>query len=144
MISVDVDVTIDKDASGGIKRAQRNRLEDGMDLIFANSQELVPEDRGTLRQSGFQPVWENGKLKTGYRAQHALPMEYGTQPFWAPIEPLKEWAERVVGDAGFGYYVQQKIAEEGIDAQPYMRPSVEKGKQWFRSNSFGKYLDREL
>lgn len=144
MISVDVDITVDKDASGAIQRAQRKRLEDSGDIGFATSQELVPEDRGTLRQSGFTPVWDGDTLKWGYRANHSKPQEFGTQAFWAPIDPLKAWAERVVGDPGFGYYVQQKIAEEGIDPQPFAQPGRDKQIQFLKGNSFRKYLEREL
>jgi hypothetical protein len=71
-------------------------------------------------------------------------MEFGTQPYWPPIKPLVEWAKRVAGDPSLGYAVQQKIAEEGIDSQPYMEPSAEAVKRWLKANDFSKYLDREL
>jgi hypothetical protein len=40
--------------------------------------------------------------------------------------------------------VQQKIAQEGIDAQPYMEPSAEAVGNWLKANDFSKYLDKEL
>lgn len=143
-ISIDIDVEVSKDASGAIRRAQRSRLQDAMARGFAESQELVPEDRGTLRMSGFKPTWDGDSIRYGYQSRHAGPMEYGTEAYWAPIQPLKEWADRVVGDPSFGYYVQWKIAQEGIEAHPFLRPSADSVKQWLQNNTFGEYLEREL
>jgi len=144
VLELNIDVPVRKDASGAIQEGQRQRLRDAMDYGFAHSQELVPEDRGTLRQSGFPPERTADGIRYGYAANHAGPMEYGTQPFTPPAEPLLEWAERVTGNRGFGWYVQQKIAEEGIDAQPFMRPSAEKVKQWLKTHDVGGYIDDEL
>lgn len=148
VLSINIDVPTKKNASEAIRKAQRQRMEDAMAKGFATSQELVPEDRGAgggLRGSGFEPTWNaDGSIQYGYRAAHAAPIEEGTQPFWAPIQPLIEWADRVVGDPGFGYYVQWKIAQEGIAAQPYLEPSAKEVERWLNSRSFGDYLSDEL
>jgi hypothetical protein len=135
-----------KGASEKIRTAQRQRVKDAMDAGFARSQELVPQDRGTLLQSGFPPEWDNaGTLRWGYAAAHAWPMEKGTEPFQPPVQPLLEWSERVTGDQGLGWYVAtEKIPTEGIDAQPYAQPGADKTRKWLESNSFADYLDREL
>ena len=144
-LNVDIDVTVSKDASGAIDRGTKKFLRDGADRGFAHSQELVPEDRGTLRQSGFQPTWDSeGNLRYGYRAEHAPYMEFGTDAYWPPIGPLRDWAERVSGDPGLAYYVQQKIASDGIDAQPYLRPAARKQQQWYSSREIGNYIESEL
>jgi hypothetical protein len=143
-LGFDIDVETSLDAAGAIRDAQRQRIEDAMDKGFAVSQEHVPEDRGTLRQSGFAPTWDGDSIRYGYQANHAAPMEFGTQPYYPPIKPLVEWAKRVAGDPGLGYAVQQKIAEEGIDAQPYMQPSTEAVRNWLQTHEFSEYLDREL
>lgn len=145
-INIELDETVSKDASSAIRRAQRQRMEDAMDKGFAVSQEHVPEDRGTLRQSGFEPTWtKEGHIQWGYRAGHAMPMETGTQPFTPPLEPILEWSERVTGDKGLGYYVANvKIPKEGVDAQPYAKPGAEATKRWLKGNKFGDYLDDEL
>ena len=54
-----------------------------------------------------RPVYDQGGLGAGYRvtpihdgarlenvAPHAAAQEYGTRPFWAPIQPLIDWARR--------------------------------------------------
>jgi len=146
VLSLNIDHTISKHASESIHTAQKKRLKDGMDKGFAVSQDRAPEDRGTLRQSGYQPTWKNdGSIEWGYRANHAMPMEKGTQPFQPPLQPLLEWSERVTGDKGLGFYVAlHKIPESGIDAQPFAAPGAEATKDFLSSNSFKRYLDREL
>lgn len=145
-LELEIDHTISKDASGAISRASKKRTMDAMAKGFAVSLEHVPEDRGTLRQSGFSPTQrDDGSIVFGYRAGHAAPMEYGTDPFYPPVQPLLEWSKRVTGDTGLGWYVaKHKIPEEGIDAQPYMSPAADAVKEWLDSNSFGDYLEDEL
>lgn len=144
MLGVDVSVGTFKDAPRAVTKANRRRLTDAMDKGFAVSQQNAPEDRGTLRQSGYPPMWDRGRIQFGYRANHAKPMEFGTQPFWPPARPLLEWAERVLGDRSAGYAVQRKIAEEGVDAQPYARPGRDAAQEYLRRRNFGRYLDDEL
>jgi len=144
MLDIELEETRVENVGRKVEKAQKKRMEDAGMRGFAFSQEQVPEDRGTLRHSGFEPEWDGNILRWGYRADHAWPTEEGTQPYWAPIEPLLNWAERVTGDRGFGYYVQQKIATEGIDAQPYARPGREVMKRHLKSNSLGDYLSDEF
>jgi len=145
MLGLDVESKSIDNVGSKIKKAHRKRLEDAMQKGFSFSQEQAPEDRGTLRQSGFPPEWtSNGTIRFGYTAPYSRPMEYGTDPFWAPIRPLKEWAERVSGDPGLGYYVQWKIAQEGIDAQPYVRPGREVTKRYLDSHGMSDYLSDQL
>jgi len=129
-----------------IDKGVRQFLQDGAAVGFAHSQELVPQDRGTLLQSGFPPEeTQDGAIRWGYRANHAGPMEFGTSPFYPPLQPLLEWSERVTGDKGLGYYVARvKIPEEGIDAQPYVRPGREKQMQWYDAHDISEFIENEL
>jgi hypothetical protein len=113
---------------------------------FAVSLEHVPEDEGGLRHSGFEPTWRSdGRIEFGFRSDHALPIEKGTQPFHPPLQPLLDWSERKTGDKGLGFYVAlHKIPTEGITAQPYAEPGAEAAKQWLKSRGFSTYLDKEL
>jgi len=118
-----------------IMQAHRERLEQAGELGFAISQNEVPVDRGTLKQSGFPPEFREDDLVFGYTADYAEPMEEGTDPFQPPIQPLLEWSQRVSGDTGLGYYVAtQKIPEEGIDSQPYLAPAAERMRTWLDNN----------
>jgi len=145
-LNIDISKTVSLDAGPAIKAGTRQWMEDGAAAGFAKSQEEVPEDRGTLRQSGFQPEWTaGGTLRWGYSAGHADDMEFGTRPFWPELEPLLDWAERVVGDRSFGYYVaREKIPSEGIDAQPYIRPGRDKQVQWYNARDVRSYIDERL
>lgn len=145
-INVSVKNTVSKDAGSAISTGVKQYMEDGADVGFAQSQELVPQDRGTLLQSGFPPEWtSDGSLQYGYRANHASHMEFGTEPFQPPVAPLVEWSERVTGGPGLGYYVAlHKIPTEGIDSQPYLRPAADKQKRWYSSRDIAEYIENEF
>jgi len=54
MLGAEIDATVDVTAQD-VLEAHRSRLKDAADLGFAVSQEEVPVDTGTLKQSGFAP-----------------------------------------------------------------------------------------
>ena len=144
---IGVSVSRDKFTSNLGKKvadAQHNRLRDARDKGFAFSQEVVPEDRGTLRQRGFATVDRtDGSYIWGYAAPQAAPMEFGTEPgHTPPLQPLLEWSERVSDGPGLGYYVAlEKIPREGVSAQPFVRPGAEVSKRFLRNHSLNDYLD---
>lgn len=146
MIGASVTRRIDSNVTGALRRAQRRRAEDAMAKGFAVSQERVPEDRGTLRQTAVPPEWRApDEIAFAYTQPYAQALEEGTQPFQPPVQPLVEWAERVTGDPGLGYYVAlEKIPSEGIDAQPYAEPGADAVARYLDANPLGDYLDDEL
>jgi len=134
-VSLDVEIN-----SEDVLQAHRKRLKKAGELGFAVSQEKVPVDRGTLKQSGFQPEFRGNDLVFGYTAPQAGPMETGTVAFTPPLRPLQEWAERIGMDRGFGYVVQQKIKRAGIDSQPYLSRTSERMTQWLDSHGISEFL----
>lgn len=143
-VGFDVSTTIDKKGSQAVRKSVRKVLEKGADRGFAESQQEAPVDRGTLLQSGFQPQWDGDTIRWGYTANHARPMEFGTDGFYPPIQPLKEWASRVLGDEGAAYAIQQKIAEEGVREQPYVRPGRDMMRRYLATRDMGQFLKDEL
>lgn len=143
-MKVSADVEVDADASSAVKNAHRKRLMDAATKGFAVSQEEVPEDSGTLRRTAFQPEWRGNRLVWGYTAPYAKAQEFGTKPYWAPSQPLVEWADRVFGDPGIGYAVQAKIAEEGITEKRYARAGRDEQQYFMETHSFDEYLSNEL
>jgi len=131
MLEASVDLEVDVTAED-VYQAHRERVKQASQLGFSVSQERVPVDTGTLQQSGFPPEFREEDVVFGYTARQAAPMEYGTEPGTTPpIEPLARWAERIGKSRGFGIWVAtQKIPQEGIDAQPYLRPAAERMKPW--------------
>ena len=111
--------------------------------------EEVPEDQSNLRFSmaEFVPEVRDGSVVWGVGNQpHALPIEFGTDPYLAPFEPLVEWAERQGADEPWGLaaYVWRKIAREGIDEQPYLRPAAEAQADWYVQHDVDQYIEDEL
>jgi hypothetical protein len=147
MIDLGVDLEGVDNIGPKVQTGVENYLLDGAQAGQNFAMEVVPEDRGTLRMSmaQFTPEIRNGEIVWGVGDQpHAAPIEYGTEPYWPPIKPLVEWAERVAGDPSLGYYVQWKIAQEGIDSQPYLRPGAEVQKEWYQTHSASDYIQDEL
>jgi len=93
----------------------------------------APVDQGELRQKiNLKPIGLSSWYELRSDAKHSEAMEYGTRPFYAPIDPLKEWARRKLGNESIGYAVRAKIAKYGITAQPFMRPAKETAfNYWF-------------
>ena len=147
MFQVDVDLDEIDDVSGKVSRGIERFMLDGAQRGQNVAMEHVPEDRGNLRMSmaQFVPEVRNGEIVWGVGQQpHALAMEFGTEPYWAPIQPLLDWANRVGGGEGLAYAVQWKIAQEGIDAQPYLRPGAEAQEDWYSNHDPSEYINDEL
>jgi HK97 gp10 family phage protein len=93
----------------------------------------APVDTGRLRAS-IEVVDVNVPLTKAIRAgnanvRYAAAVEYGAKAHYAPIEPLKAWAKRVLGDEDAAYAVREHIAIEGTPAQPYMGPAWESERE---------------
>lgn len=148
---INVSVNVSKVDNMGAKTREGvlEYLKTGADKGVAIASDRVPVDRGAgggLLSGIFDPEIINGNVVWGVRGMpHARPIEEGTAPFHPPVRPLVEWAERVAGDPGLGYYVAlHKIPEEGIDAQPYIAPGREAQIHWYRSHDASDFIDREL
>jgi hypothetical protein len=148
MIDLGVDLEGVDNIGPKVQTGVENYLLDGAQAGQNFAMEVVPEDRGTLRMSmaQFTPEIRNGEVIWGTQdVAHARPMEFGTDPFHPPLEPLLEWSKRVTGDEGLGYYVAlHKIPNEGIDSQPYLRPGAEVQKEWYQTHNPSDYIEDEL
>jgi len=147
MIDLGVDTDSIDDVSGKITRGVERYLIDGAQFGQNIAMEEVPEDRSQLRMSmaQFVPEVRDGSVVWGTSdAPHALPIEEGTEPFWAPIQPLIEWANRQGEDEGLAYAAQWKIAQEGITPQPYLSPGAEAQADWYARHDIDGYIEDEL
>lgn len=131
MLGAEVKLNVDLSADD-VMQSHRDRIEQAGQLGFAVSQEEVPVDRGKLKQSGFPPEWRGDTLVFGYTAEYAEDMEFGTEPGHSPpTDELMRWAERIGKDPGFGAWVANvKIPQEGVTAQPYLKPASERMQAW--------------
>lgn len=146
MLSVSATVETDKDAARGVRQGVRRALRDAADAGFGTSQQLVPHGATSLlANSGFPPQeMDGGGWRWGYSAEHARFVEEGTTPHPPPIDPLKKWARRVLGDESAAWAVQQKIAEEGTDAQPFVQPGVEAQKAHLKAKGISARISDSL
>ena len=116
-----------------IKKAQRVLFESmlKMEELAVNN---APQDQGEIKEKiKLTPTSLENEYILESKAQHSQVMEEGSRPFYAPIEPLKEWAARKTGDENIGYAVRAKIAKKGITAQPFMRPAMHSVESyWFQ------------
>ena len=146
MIQIDVDIDVQDRIGAKAKRGVEKFLLDGAQAGQNMAMEHVPEDRSNLRMSmaQFVPEVRGNEVVWGSTAPHTLPIEKGTQPFWPPAKPLVEWANRIGMDDSFGYYVQWKIAQEGIESQPFLEPGAEAQAAWYSRKNVNDYIDNEL
>ena len=61
-------------------------------------------------------------------AGYAEPVEEGTEPHWAPIGPLKLWAQRKFGDPDIAYAIRGKIAKKGTKGAHMFKKAIERSK----------------
>lgn len=146
-LSVEIEHETSKDAGQALKNAQRKRLRDSAQVGLSIAVERAPEDRGKLKQGQIDPEWRSdGSLVWGFGGvPYIRAQEFGTQPFYPPLEPLLEWSERVTGEKGLGYYVARvKLPEEGIEEKRFTRDGRDRQKRWLDSNGLQGYLEDEL
>ena len=86
----------------------------------------APVDTGRLRNSITILERKEGKIVVGVNAKYGAALQGGTDPYWPPIEPLKRWARMKLGAESLAYAVQQKIAKEGITANPYVSRAIDR------------------
>lgn len=141
MLSVSTDRS-ETDYARRFREAQRQRLKDAADRGFAVSQEEVPHDRGTLKQSGVPPTWtSDGELVWGYNAEHARAQEFGRDPYYPRVEPLLEWSRRVSGGESLGAYVAFELhPKEGMRAKEFAQAGIEAQRQYYRQHRLREYM----
>jgi hypothetical protein len=78
---------------------------------------------GDLKESiTYDLVPESLSASVGPTANYAAPVEYGSKPHWAPIEPLKAWAALKGMNP---YALRWSIAQKGTLPHPYVEPTYE-------------------
>lgn len=143
MVSTNVRVAVDRDAAGGVEQGTRKYLLDGAQTGFNRAREEAPVGAtGYLQGAGmYEPeVQRDGSVVWGNTAEYADDVEHGTGPHLVPIDALRRWARRVLGDEGAAGAVQRKIAREGTDPQPFIEPGVERMQAWFSGHSLAEYI----
>jgi len=143
MIGLEVTSDAPDDVGDAVADGTRAAILEAVQAGFAKSQAEVPEATGALRESGELVETPQGARFT-YDSEYARYVEGGTEPHYPPIEPLKRWAGRVLGDESIAYALQKKIGEEGTEPQPFVRPGIEAMKRRLRREGISPYIEEEL
>ena len=109
---------------------------------FERSQAAVPVDTGELQDSGEVVVEETpGKVVFGYTADHAVPVESGTEPH--PITPDEADALVFEGDDGEPVFADS-VDHPGTEPQPFMQPGFEAMVRELRQRGLSPYIAGDL
>lgn len=76
--------------------------------------------RGSITHNMRGSTATNLKGKVFSPLAHAAPVEYGSKPHWAPIDPIQDWVEHKLGvsaaeSRAVAYLVARKISREGTE-----------------------------
>lgn len=96
--------------------------------VMSKSKEESPVGvDGNLRASGFVklPATVNGKIRVemgygGPAARYAAAVHEGTRPHFPPVDALKPWAKKFLGDEDAAFAVARKIARVGTKATKFL------------------------
>lgn len=106
-----------------------------INALMMNMQHLVessPVDTGLYAQSWDLKIDEKSAILGNY-APHAPIIEFGARPFTPPMQPLLEWARRVlkqpeINDAcwALATYTRNKISEQGMKPRHILTNAIDK------------------
>jgi hypothetical protein len=132
----------DRDIASEFESAFFDYLVDGATVGYNHSLELAPEDDGPLKSTSFPPERRGDAVVYGYTAPYAEAQEYGTEPYYPPLQPLLEWSKRVSGGLSLGFYVaREKIPTEGITEKRFARDGRDRQEEWLQNHDVSDYTD---
>lgn len=146
MLRTDVRIQTNKDAAGAVRDGTERALLDAGQAGLNRALAEVPHGATSgLAQSAFGPeVEQDGSVVWGFAAEYSRFVEFGTRPHFPPVDALKRWARRVLGDESAAWPVARKIAEEGTPEQPFVRPGIDAVKAKLRQRGLSAYVNEEL
>ena len=99
------------------------------ETVSHDAKGFCPVSDGRLRSSIRAAYYRNHLAsEVGTDVEYAPYVEFGSRPHWAPIAPLRRWAEKH-GISPFA--VQLSIARKGTPAQPFLFPAFEVEREYF-------------
>jgi len=126
--------------------AEKGRQMKAATTGFSVMLELMPEDRGQLKQEALEPTVRGDKIVYGVGGglPYAMAQEFGTPPYTPPIQPLLDWGERQLGSEAAGAAVWQKIREEGIDEKSFLRDSLDAAEEVLNGTDPSEVIDNQI
>lgn len=161
IISFDIDVSailrlaaVLPELEDALNVETQRAMEDSVMHLALRASVLTPVNYGTLRSAihgGFQTQGnvldvlrgivgaDNSVMREGIAAStYVNYVEHGTPPHWAPIDPLKLWATRVLGNERIGYAVQRAIAARGTKGAHMFQRAWDQGGKDYVEGAFAK------
>lgn len=97
--------------------------------VVIDAREYVPTGvTGTLSQSiqaGDVVVTDDNIVAfVVANADYASFVEFGTRPHFPPIEALRDWCAKFLGDESLAFVVARAISRRGTLAHPFMGPAL--------------------
>lgn len=96
-------------------------------VMAKSKQEVAVGVDGVLRGSGFvrPPELAGTKITVtlgygGAAQQYALAVHEGTKPHFPPVNALKRWAKKFLGDEKLAFVVARAISKRGTKATKYL------------------------
>ena len=143
---------------GDIDTTQREVVEAQQMVLFeiankfaSQASDFAPVDTGNLAQgiaTSLDPAAPGANEYTvSDRTTYGVHVNDGTRPHMPPVNELKDWARRVLGDEGAAWPVAKAIAERGTKPTKFWeRAYVEVAEHWVevfmnkhvRGRNFGK------
>ncbi len=141
---LEADVSLEgNDFASDVIEAERGRQMEAATTGFSVMLELMPVDRGQMKQEAMPPTRRGETIVYGIGGgvPYALAQEFGTPPYTPPIEPLLEWGRRQLGSEDAGAAVWQKIREEGIDEKSFLRDSLNSAEEVLTGTDPSEVID---
>lgn len=146
MLNFNVDLKNFEKGSKIVKDKAKKVLKRSMFKMEELAIQKAPFDKGALRLGiTLIPQILSDKYVLHSKAGYSEDLEYGNTPREVKFDVLADWAERKGIVSGkdvipFALYVQKKIRTEGVNAQPFMRPSLHEVRTFW----YPKFLKEEF
>jgi len=110
--------------------ATRKAIDDITSTCVLSAKRKVALDTTLLQGSiEMRPAHMDAKGIVGlwgsFNNKYALFIELGTDPHWPPIDALRPWARRKLGDENLAFPVARSISIHGTKPQPFLRPTAD-------------------
>jgi len=104
--------------------------------VVNDARAAAPVYLTTLRQSilpgDINVSRTDVQAKVTANVKYASYVEFGARPHWPPVDALKGWAAKKLGDESLAFVVARAISRRGTPPQPYLGPALLKNQGLFR------------
>jgi HK97 gp10 family phage protein len=120
---IEIEDQIRKDMNIIVHQGIVNGIYKACNLVHVNAVKNCPMGAYVqLKNSIEMDVDEDKEEGTvGTNIEYAIYVEYGTKKHFPPVDALKEWAKKKLGNENLAFAVAQSIARKGTRAQPFLR-----------------------